>query len=93
MDYLEDLKLAAQFDCHDSDTMIVSQIGIAFSGLVLLIIIIICTFSPSDSLSDYTNWIIISSVCLGISIVGFLFCPVKAVYDSKKMNKEVKNTN
>ena len=88
MGYLADLQFAANHECSKSVLMEASLIGIALSGLVLLIIIIFCILLPNNSFSDYTNWLIISSVCLGISIVGFLFCPVKAVYDSKKGTKK-----
>lgn len=68
--------------------MDVSLIVIALSGLVLLIITLVCTFSSSDSLSDYTNWIIGFGGFMGFCILLFISCPVKAVYDSKKGTKK-----
>ena len=87
MDYLEDLQFAANRECSKSVLMEVSLIGIALSGLVLLIIIIFYILLPNNSFSDYTNWIIGFGGFMGFCILLFISCPVKAVYDSKKMNK------
>ena len=90
MDYLEDLKFAADYDCRNSNLMYASIFGIIISVMILAVIILDCGVTTKHSFSDYTHWIIGSSVFMGLSIVGFLSCPVKAV---KKMNKEIKNTN
>ena len=88
MDYLEDLQFAADFDCRNSSIMYGSIFGILITLCIIIMITLVCIVSPNNSFSDYTNWLIVSSVCLGIFIVGSLSCPVNA---AKKRNKEIKN--